>query len=151
MFKSSFAREVVEDVRLSQSTTSLHETRLQQDLLGPASVPRNVGYRSQFAANHHGPMDNITITDDYSEVETSDLGTSKVGTPSNWHNQPDYENYTEGFELPPRMFNRNGHGGVNVGKSRVSTSFLDQQARIPFTRLRQVSLDIQYNEIGSKI
>ena len=146
MFKSSFANEVVEDVRQSLTAEAEHETRLQEDLLGPAAAGRyKPAYRSQFAASTHGPLDNLPLLRTSGDLSpaltdltaTSDLGNSVAssggggggggGGGEAWHNSSSSSSEFEPFVGPgaepnggdvvaSRFFNGGGGGGVHLGE-----------------------------------
>ena len=135
MFKSSFAQDLLQENR--------HQLTLQEEILPKELLTGGgQGYKSQFAASTHGPLDNVGLNmeaeatlervrrpaskfgsnldnlnessggDINHDLHTSDLGTSDFSSSELWPPS----NSSSPFEYAPRY--RGGRGEVGSGSER---------------------------------
>lgn len=135
MFKSSFAQDLLQETR--------HQLHLQEEILPKELLSGGgQGYKSQFAASTHGPLDNVGLNmeaeatlervrrpaskfgsnldnmnessggDINQDLQTSDLGASDFSSSELWPPS----NSSSPFEYAPRY--RGGRGEVGSGSER---------------------------------
>ena len=131
MFKSSFAQDLLQETR--------HQRHLQEEILPKELISGGQGYKSQFAASTHGPLDNMETEatealervrrpaskfssnldnmnessgDINHDLQTSDLGTSDFSSSELWPPSTS----SSPFEYAPRY--RGGRGEVGSGSER---------------------------------
>ena len=160
MFKSSFAREIIEETKQNSNLDSVLSSVLVSDI--------NSGYKSSFAASTHSALDNmppeagetrfslrnINLQQD---LATSDLGTSDfssselwpasdrqledmiAGFPtSNLTSKFDSRRRTERTKRTERTERMERDGFPDEERGENNQSFLNLQSQMPFSYLEQV-------------
>ena len=157
MFKSSFAQDLLQETRQQRSLT---EEILPKEIRGQAGGGGG-GYKSQFAASTHGPLDTVTVEDtEVREVtrrpacvinesghelgglgglggHTSDLGTSDFSSSELWPGPGSTS--SSPFEYSPRYRSR-----------EASTSILAEPAP-PNTRLTSTTSSSSFLNLQSSM
>ena len=163
MFKSSFAQDLLQETRQQRSLT---EEILPKEIRGQAGGGGG-GYKSQFAASTHGPLDTVTVEDtEVREVtrrpasvakesghglgglglggHTSDLGTSDFSSSELWPGPGSTS--SSPFEYSPRYRSREASTSILAEPapantrltSTSSSSFLNLQSSMQFSYLKRV-------------
>ena len=139
MFKSSFAREIIEETKQNANLDSI----LSSDL--------NSAYKSSFAASTHSALDNmpvnieaveprfslrnINLEDTSAELATSDLGTSDFSSSELWPSSDrQLEDIISGY--PSSAASK--FGSRVEEKRENNPSFLNLDSQMPFSYLEQV-------------
>lgn len=154
MFKSSFAREILEETK--------HNANLSESIL-PAEL--HSGYRSSFAASTHTALDNVNlqepplprfsfsphrnlnlreVEDGSPELPTSDLGASDLSSSELWTGGEERRLEDLIYSYPASKQEKvnlnSGTSFLNPGTSFLDpgTSFLNLQSQMSFMYLQQV-------------
>ncbi|XP_023331320.1 uncharacterized protein LOC111703570, partial [Eurytemora carolleeae] len=150
MFKSSFAREIIEETKQNANLDSI----LSSDL--------NSAYKSSFAASTHSALDNmpvnieaveprfslrnINLEDTSAELATSDLGTSDFSSSELWPSSDrQLEDIISGY--PSSAASK--FGSRVEEKRENNPSFLNLDSQMPFSYLEQVCTNLDVGLIAS--
>ena len=126
MFKSSFAQDLLQETRQQRSLT---EEILPKEIRGQAGGGGG-GYKSQFAASTHGPLDTVTVED----TEVREV----TRRPASVINESEYSPRYRSREASTSILAEPAPPNTRLTSTSSSASFLNLQSSMQFSYLKRV-------------